>query len=63
MSFGGPSWPVSPDDFQLTQIGPNTCVGAFFEINTNVSGAPSWVVGDTFLVSDFFRIRSPCRFY
>ncbi|KAF8552734.1 acid protease [Imleria badia] len=61
MSFGGPSWSVSPADFQLTQIGSNTCVGAFFEINTNTSGAPSWIVGDTFLknVYSVFRYSPP----
>lgn len=56
MSFGGPSWPVSPADFQLTKIGPNTCVGAFFEASIG-GGAPNWIVGDTFLVGGVVSIR------
>ncbi|KAF8141970.1 acid protease [Boletus edulis] len=61
MSFGGPSWPVSPADFQLTQIDSNTCVGAFFESHISVGGAPNWIVGDTFLKNVFsvFRYSPP----
>ncbi|KAI9573802.1 acid protease [Boletus coccyginus] len=60
MSFGGPSWPVSPSDFQLTSIGSNKCVGAFFSIDTGGS-TPSWIVGDTFLKNVFsaFRYNPP----
>eukprot|EP00918_Siedleckia_nematoides_P082398 GHVU01180588.1.p1 GENE.GHVU01180588.1~~GHVU01180588.1.p1 ORF type:complete len:307 (-),score=9.95 GHVU01180588.1:11-931(-) len=60
ISFGGPSWPVSPADFQLTQISSSQCVGAFFELNTGGS-APSWIVGDTFLknVYSVFRYNPP----
>lgn len=49
MSFGGKSWSISNDDFQLTQISQSECVGAFFELTTGNS-APAWIVGDTFLV-------------
>lgn len=60
ISFGGPSWPVSPADFQLTQISSSQCVGAFFELSTGGS-APSWIVGDTFLknVYSVFRYNPP----
>jgi cathepsin D len=50
ISFGGPSWSISPADFQLTKISSSQCVGAFFELNTSGS-APNWIIGDTFLVS------------
>lgn len=49
ISFGGPSWPVSAADFKLAQISNTECVGAFFELQTGNS-APSWIIGDTFLV-------------
>lgn len=51
LSFGGSrSWKIDPVDFQLTRLTRDTCLGAFFEI-TSGSSAPSWIVGDTFLVS------------
>jgi len=51
LSFGGSkSWTVSPADFQLSRLTRASCLGAFFELSTG-SSAPSWVVGDTFLVS------------
>jgi len=49
ISFGGPSWPIAPADFRLTSLSGSQCVGAFFELNTGGS-APTWIVGDTFLV-------------
>lgn len=60
ISFGGPSWSVSPADFQLTQISSSDCIGAFFELSSG-NGAPSWVVGDTFLknVYSVFRYNPP----
>ncbi|KAF8842383.1 acid protease [Paxillus ammoniavirescens] len=60
ISFGGPSWPVSPADFQLTKVSSSQCVGAFFELNTG-SSAPEWIVGDTFLknVYSVFRYSPP----
>lgn len=60
ISFGGPSWSVSPADFQLTAISQSQCVGAFFELATG-SSAPSWIVGDTFLknVYSVFRYSPP----
>lgn len=60
ISFGGPSWPISPADFQLTKISSSQCVGAFFELNTGGS-APNWIVGDTFLknVYSVFRYNPP----
>ncbi|KAG0694220.1 aspartic peptidase domain-containing protein [Suillus ampliporus] len=56
ISFGGPSWPVSPADFRLTQISTSQCIGAFFELNTGGS-APSWIVGDTFLKNVYSVFR------
>jgi len=63
ISFGGPSWPVSPKDFKLTQQSGSSgsqCIGAFFEMETS-SGAPNWIVGDTFLknVYSVFRFNPP----
>ena len=59
ISFGGPSWSVSPADFQLTQLSSSQCVGAFFVLSTLLSATSnenglSWVVGDTFLVRVVF---------
>ncbi|KAG1864833.1 aspartic peptidase domain-containing protein [Suillus subluteus] len=56
ISFGGPSWPISPADFQLTKISSSQCVGAFFELNTSGS-APNWIVGDTFLKNVYSVFR------
>ncbi|KAI6108840.1 aspartic peptidase domain-containing protein, partial [Pisolithus croceorrhizus] len=56
ISFGGPSWSVSPADFRLTQISSSDCIGAFFELSSG-SGAPSWVVGDTFLKNVYSVFR------
>jgi cathepsin D len=60
ISFGGPSWSISPNDFKLTQVSNSQCVGAFFEMQTGAS-APSWIVGDTFLknVYSVFRFNPP----
>jgi cathepsin D len=56
ISFGGPSWPISPADFQLTKISSSQCVGAFFELSTGGS-APNWIVGDTFLKNVYSVFR------
>ncbi|KAG2110606.1 aspartic peptidase domain-containing protein [Suillus discolor] len=56
ISFGGPSWPISPADFQLTKISSSQCVGAFFELNTGGT-APNWIVGDTFLKNVYSVFR------
>ncbi|KAG1817061.1 aspartic peptidase domain-containing protein [Suillus subaureus] len=56
ISFGGPSWPISPADFQLTKISSSQCVGAFFELSTSGS-APNWIVGDTFLKNVYSVFR------
>jgi len=60
ISFGGPSWSISPEDFKLTQVSDSQCVGAFFEMTTG-SSAPAWIVGDTFLknVYSVFRFSPP----
>ena len=49
MSFGGKNWTIDPADFQLSKLSTTNCLGAFFELAT-ASSAPSWIVGDTFLV-------------
>ncbi|KAI0690302.1 aspartic peptidase domain-containing protein [Cytidiella melzeri] len=64
ISFGESenAWPVSPADFKLVQLDDDTCVGAFFQMQTSGSGSyPSWVVGDTFLknVYSVFRASDP----
>lgn len=65
MTFGGRTWPISPADFQLTQLSSSQCVGAFFSLNGTTgfgdSGNPTWVVGDTFLKNVFsvFRYNPP----
>jgi hypothetical protein len=53
ISFGGPSWAISPADFQF-QISESSdyCYGAFFSIPTS-QGTPPWIIGDTFLVRNF----------
>ncbi|EIW79303.1 acid protease [Coniophora puteana RWD-64-598 SS2] len=60
LSFGGPSWPVSPGDFQFASTSGNKCIGAFYEIPSN-QGTPAWIVGDTFLknVYSVFRFNPP----
>ena len=57
MSFGGSSWPINSTDMNLGAVSPSSsqCVGGIFDLQTGSSigvggGAPSWVVGDTFLV-------------
>ena len=49
MSFGGKNWTIDPADFRLSKLSATQCLGAFFELATG-SSAPSWIVGDTFLV-------------
>ncbi|THH28120.1 hypothetical protein EUX98_g6070 [Antrodiella citrinella] len=52
-NFGNSSvlWPVSPTDFQLAQLSADTCLGAFFEYENPGTTGPTWIIGDTFLVS------------
>ncbi|KAF8449369.1 acid protease [Boletus edulis BED1] len=61
ISFGGPSWPVSPTDFQMTQINSSTCVGAFFASKPGIKGGAGWLIGGTFLKNVFsvFRYSPP----
>jgi len=60
LSFGGSNWPISNADFKLKQTTGGQCLGALFALNTG-SGAPSWIVGDTFLKNVFsvFRFSPP----
>ncbi|KAI5124252.1 hypothetical protein M0805_005101 [Coniferiporia weirii] len=61
MAFGGSSWSISPEDFQLTQLSESECLGAFFDLDVGGSSTPSWIVGDTFLknVYSVFRYDPP----
>ncbi|KAH7885825.1 acid protease [Phlebopus sp. FC_14] len=62
ISFGGPSWAISPADFQFEATGPssNDCYGAFYSI-PSTEGVPPWIIGDTFLknVYSVFRYNPP----
>ncbi|KAI0782682.1 acid protease [Abortiporus biennis] len=62
LGFGGSStlWPISPADFRLAQLSDETCLGAFFDLDSTGSW-PSWIVGDTFLknVYSVFRANPP----
>jgi cathepsin D len=60
MSFGGPAYTVSPDDFQQASLESDLCMGAFFALETSGS-TPAWIVGDTFLknVYSVFRFNPP----
>jgi hypothetical protein len=51
LGFGNSSrtWPISPDDFMLSELDQGECLGAFFEL-TGGGSAPPWIIGDTFLV-------------
>ena len=64
-SFGGKAWPISTDDMNLGSLDPTgeLCLGGIFDLGlgSNIGsggGNPSWVVGDTFLVSGFLFVRS-----
>lgn len=57
MAFGGKSWAISPADMNLGTISQDgvMCAGGIFDLaaGTNVptgTGAPTWIIGDTFLV-------------
>jgi len=57
MGFGNSSqtWAISPDDFKLSELDEGECLGAFFELSGGGS-APPWIIGDTFLVSQFLVV-------
>ncbi|KZT57709.1 acid protease [Calocera cornea HHB12733] len=48
VNFGGQDWQISSDDFQIGQTSRTTCVGALMAVDLG-QGAPSWILGDTFL--------------
>ena len=53
LSFGGgQDWAISEADMKLNRMSDGRCVAALFELHTGTS-APSWIIGDTFLVSVF----------
>ncbi|KAG9309508.1 acid protease [Chiua virens] len=60
ISFGGPSWPVSPADFQFQSVGSTSsyCYGAFYSIPESTSSTtPQWIIGDTFLKNVYSVFR------
>ncbi|KAI9447160.1 acid protease [Russula earlei] len=66
LSFGGPSWPISPGDLNLGTVTNGKCLGAIFDITAGSSikpqaDTPAWIVGDTFLknVYSVFRANPP----
>jgi len=54
ISFGGPSWFVSPADFRLQRISDSQCISAFYEIDLQDIG---WIIGDTFLKNVYTVLR------
>ncbi|KAI0251412.1 aspartic peptidase A1 [Lactifluus subvellereus] len=60
LSFGGKAWPISPDDFKLTELSSGQCVGSIFTYSSTGS-SPTWIIGDTFLknVYSVFRANPP----
>ncbi|KAH9987135.1 aspartic peptidase A1 [Russula compacta] len=56
-SFGGQTWPVSQTDFQMAQSSSSQCVGAVFTYSA-ASGAPGWIIGDTFLKNVYTVFRA-----
>lgn len=60
LSFGGQSWSISPDDFKLTELSNNQCLGGFFELSSTQSGSSevTWIVGDTFLKNVYSVFRA-----
>ncbi len=52
VSFGnGTSLPISSADFKLSQLTSSSCLGSFFVLDSSSGSTPSWIFGDTFLVS------------
>ncbi|TFK45733.1 acid protease [Heliocybe sulcata] len=61
LSFGGPSWAISPVDFQEDVVS-GQCLGALFVTPSKLGSAtPAWIIGDTFLknVYSVFRYSPP----
>ncbi|KII92711.1 hypothetical protein PLICRDRAFT_89263 [Plicaturopsis crispa FD-325 SS-3] len=67
LAFGGQSWPINPADMNLGTVSSGQCLGGIFDLSggtkvgSSGSGAPNWVVGDTFLknVYSVFRQNPP----
>lgn len=63
-SFGGKSWPISPDDMNVGRVssGSDICAGGIFDLTAGSSiptggGNPDWVVGDAFLKNVYSVFR------
>ncbi|KZV60759.1 acid protease [Peniophora sp. CONT] len=63
ISFGGRSWPISPNDLNRGRMGNGQCMGgvASMENKPPNDTYPRWIVGDTFLknVYTVFRANPP----
>jgi len=64
MAFGGKAWNISTADMNLgtERSGSTRCVGGIFDLTLGSDippggGNPSWVVGDTFLVSALYLLQ------
>ncbi|EGG01944.1 aspartic peptidase A1 [Melampsora larici-populina 98AG31] len=65
LTFGGISYSISPDDFNIGKIDQSgeNCLGAIFAVNSPTIQsnliAPSWIIGDSFLknVYSVFQIE------
>jgi hypothetical protein len=57
LSFGGNTWPISPNDFKLTEISSGQCLGSVF-IFSATANSPAWIVGDTFLKNVYTVFRA-----
>jgi hypothetical protein len=51
ISFGGPFWPIAPQDMNLGPIDNGLCLGGIFILNDYDLRYPDWILGDVFLVS------------
>jgi cathepsin D len=57
-------WPINPSDLNLgTVSGGSDCVGGVFDVTLGAaipSGAPSWIIGEAFLVRAYHpRVSYP----
>ena len=62
LSFGGKSWPINEQDMNLgpDPRNPSQCLGAISGGGIPTSSGITWIVGDTFLVSD---VESCCWYH
>ncbi|KAF8884736.1 aspartic peptidase domain-containing protein, partial [Gymnopilus junonius] len=62
LSFGGKIWPISPQDMNVGQETPQSqfCLGGIITVGStgSGSGAPQWIIGDTFLKNVYTVLRA-----